>query len=199
MMGRYTRMRSYRDEGVVRTDLPPHSSLETRFDTAFSAPDLFRFSFARPHPYPPLSHVISRCIVGSDGAQAYLWTRHADDVPKLWVDSDVSTVVAGATGISSGAAHTIARLLLPRVGGWALDQMRDLSVVGEVQIGGIACHKVAGSNPRGEPCEIVVEVESLLLRRLSHGPGQLTQEEERWAIRVDELLDAESFAVPAVT
>lgn len=199
LTARYGAMCSYRDRGVVRRQIEGgQSPIEMPFETAFLAPDRFRFSFDRPHPSPDLRHSVNRFIVGCDGVTSYFHARYYEQPAVLRVEKDVASAVAGATGISSGAAHTIARLLLPKVGGFALRELRELHSLGEVAVDGVVCHRLAGVHALGYRCELLVEKSSLLLRSLWTDLEELrVQEEARWAIRVDEPVDVELFSVPS--
>ena len=110
---RYSRLRTYRDRGAVYGELGTEGpAVEMTFETAYASPNLFRFAFDSPHPFQPLKHLITRCVVGCDGTQSYLRIEYPGEPADLRIADDVATVVAGATGISGGSVHTIARLLL---------------------------------------------------------------------------------------
>jgi hypothetical protein len=192
---RYAAMRSYQDRGVVRNWLMPgEPPIETPFETSYSAPNLFRFSFDCPHPFPPLAHIVTRYVVGFDGHRAYVWRQHADDAPELDVASDISMMVGGVACVSSGASHIITRLLLPQVGGIALRDLRDLSVVGGETVDGVPCRRVSGTHPKGQGWVMVIERESNLLRSVARGAKDIVQQHQ--AIQVNESIDVSTFAVP---
>jgi hypothetical protein len=44
------------------------------------------------------------------------------------LEESLKLAVAGATGISGGSAHTIARLLLPEIGGFSLSKLADVNL-----------------------------------------------------------------------
>jgi len=190
---RYSRLDSYCDRGAVygesRTDGP---YAEVTFETAYVRPNLFRFAFESPHPFPALSHLIWRCVVGCDGARSYLRIEPPGKPADLRFEDNVATVVAGATGISGGSAHTIARLLLGTVGGLSLTDLRDWTISGSTVVDDIACHQLVGKHPFGHEWGLVVERDSLLLRSLSNG----TQRQVRQDIHVDGEIQPETFRAP---
>jgi hypothetical protein len=192
---RYAAMRSYQDRGVVRSWLRPGElPIEMPFETAYSAPNLFRFRFDSPHPFPPLAHIVTRYVVGSDGHRAFLWRQHGDDAPALDTASDLSVMVRGVVGVSNGASHIITRLVLPQVGGLALCDLRHLLVIGDEVVDGVPCRRVSGTHPQGQGWVMVIERESSLLRSVARGARDVVQEHH--AIKVDESIDASAFAVP---
>ena len=198
MSERYSRFRTYRDRGAVHQELRTEGpTLELPFETAYVRPNLFRFAFGCPHPFPPLRHLVTRCVVGCDGDRSYLCMEHPGEPADLQITKDTALVVGGATGISGGSAHTIARLLLPGVDGLALTDLRDWTLCGTTLVDDITCHRVVGVPPSGEQWEILVEKESLLLRSLSHSLGGVrTQRQIRHDIQVDGEIPAETFVVP---
>jgi hypothetical protein len=200
LLERYAGMRTYRDRGVVRRKLDAElPAVELTFETAYASPDLFRFAFQSPHPFPPLKHVVSNYVVGCDGGHAYVWVQHHDEAATLEMVPDVGRAVAGATGISGGSAHTIARLLIGSVGGRRLSDLRDWTVVEDSVFDGIACHRVVGMHRLGEPWELEIERESGWLRSLSHGVGSAwTSRQMRHDIHVNEELPRDTFALPVV-
>ncbi len=201
LAARYGGMQTYRDDGIIRSWLSPEDDpIEMPFETVYERPNRFRFAFDSPHPYPPLKHIITRYVVGSDGHRAFLYRQHAEDTPKLDVSQDLAMAVHAIVGVSCGASHIIARLLLPQIGGPALSDLQDLTVAGQVEIAGLLCHRVVGSHVgtherKQQPWEIVIERDSSRLRAVTRGVKYTVQEHR--AIRVDEPIDARLFAIPS--
>ena len=194
LVDRYRRLHSYRDEGVV---LQPDSFPEVRFKTSFVAPELFRFEFSTAHPFPGLRHRVTKHVVGSDGRRAYDFEVRPGRDGVLRIVSDVGMAVAGATGISSGAAHTIARLLIPSVGGLALTDLRDWRADGETVVDGQQCVRLVGIHPRGGAWEIAVDKALGLLRSVAHDIEEDGRQLQiRRSITVDDELDDDAFSVP---
>lgn len=197
MVERYAAMDSYSDTGVVRQRLdmvePP---FEIAFSTAFKKPWLFRFEFATPHPYPPLRHNITKHVVGFDGTTAYFATNEPEaESFDVEVEDDISLAVAGATGISGGAAHTIARLLLPDIGGLSVLDLVGVQLKADVVFDGCVCSVIAAQHPRDRrPLELWIEKDTVLLRKLITGDG--STEEVRQGIQVNAPPDAALFQAP---
>jgi hypothetical protein len=128
MAATYAGCRSYRDAGVVQNTFTSkgegsaagaldhagrvtHSSLA--FRTVFVRPGKFRFeytqgSFGRLH----------RFIIWEDGADVRTWWDIKPGVERV---GSLMRAIAGGTGISSGSAHTVPRMLMPlQIGGAVL-------------------------------------------------------------------------------
>jgi hypothetical protein len=78
--------------------------------------------------------------------------------------------IAGATGVSSGSALTVPRLLLPEVmqGAWSLTDLQDVHLANDATI--------VGLDRSGGTYTITIDPESLLIRRIAEkrppdGPG----------------------------
>lgn len=170
--------------------------LETKFSTSFKKPSLFRFEFASPHPYPPLRHIITRHVIGSDGTTAYSLHKEHEAAARVEIEESLSMAVAGATGISSGSAHTIGRLLFPEVNGLSLMDLVGPFRKRERQFQGVTCYCIGAKHPRGPTLELWIEKKTLLLRKLVHNAGKVPSEELRQGIRVDQPVKNSIFAVP---
>jgi len=193
----YAQISSYRDTGVVRQWFKPKQPpLETNFSTSFRKPSLFRFEFSSPHPYPPLRHIITRHVIGSDGATAYFLRKEHRGPARLEIEENLSIAVAGATGISSGSAHTIGRLLLPEIGGLSLMDLVGPFRKRQCRLNGVTCYWISAKHPRGPRLEIWIEKKTLLLRKLRHNAGDVPGEELRQNIRVNRPLKKSIFRVP---
>ncbi len=191
MVARYASLTSYVDTGEVRTRLATSGAVyRVRFSTLYQKPSFFRFSFFRPHPHPPLGHLVTEHVVGCDGHHAYSLVRRHDGAPAERSDQALGAAVARATGISSGSAHTIGRLLLPEVGGLSILDLRDPKLNPDVELDGVACYSVTARSARGGARELWIEKERLLLRRITGARS----EELRENIQVDEALGENLFA-----
>jgi outer membrane lipoprotein-sorting protein len=138
----YESCKSYRDSGAVKTvytsaEGPGHTQ-EQSFKTAFVRPDRFRFEFTEESPRGQ-----KRYIVWTDGDEAATWW---DIRPGIEREESLGMALAGATGVSSGSAHTIPRLLLPdEVGGRALAELRQAERIENGQMYGRTCFRIRGS------------------------------------------------------
>lgn len=107
---KYRNATSYRDHGTVIQFEENGEDEEYRktFKTAFVRPDRFRFEWSEPWP---MSGRVRR-VVWSDGKETRTWWeiplgRDLDEK-----DADLDMAIAGATGVSSGAANTIPSILM---------------------------------------------------------------------------------------
>jgi len=138
----YASCSSYRDTGVAVT-LLGSMTMTTAFKTAFVRPDRFRFEY---HQRPSRLLPGSRMIVWKERADVRVWWTVGG---KVEAKESLDLALAGATGVSSGTAHTIPRLLMPRVvSGLSLAELRGLSIVGEGNVAGDVCVRIRGQHPR---------------------------------------------------
>ena len=194
----YAQMSSYRDDGVVIQKLPTAQGsvpYVTQFSTVYLKPNLFRFKFASPHPYPPLAHVISTHICGFDGATVYLWTQHHDKPAKVQLEARFGMAVAGATGISGRSVNTIASLLFPELVGVRITDLKQAMMDDDEDFEGTRCHVVRAQNPGGYEETIWVDHTTLTIRKAARG-SQFPSEEIRRNIRVNEPIEAQIFVRP---
>lgn len=192
----YKAMTSYADAGTVIQRLQPDDpELRTEFSTLYAEPNLLRFEFSRSHPYPPLRHIVTRHVIGFDGFGAYALRQEHDMPPTLQTRRDLSHAMAGSAGISSGAAHTIARLLLPEVEGLSILDLVDPRLIDEARVDGALCHRVRAHLPKGGERELFFEPDSLLLRRILTIREKMTTDEIRRDIRVNRPMDDALFII----
>lgn len=188
----YAGCRSYRDTGDVHSrflgkpGLPEYEK-HRPFRTAFVRPDRFRFEFANQFP---------------GGTELYRFIVHAaGDVVQSWWDvrpgverpASLGLALAGATGVSGGAAHTVPALLMAEVvRGRRLTDLTELARLDDEDLDGEACYRLRGrppapSGPQAEtanrvfremtgmepptafePVELWIDRRTLLLRRLEN-------------------------------
>jgi hypothetical protein len=176
----YASMNSYMDSGYVTTTFVETGRLRRiSFSTLYQKPSLFRFAFSTPHPHPPLNYIVTQHVVGFDGIEGYSLTKKYDSSQALKSINSLELVVAGATGISSGSAHTIGRLLLPEVGGLSILELVSPQLEDEMDIDGITCYSIAARHPQGGEWELWIEKEALLLRKVIRADGLARNEEVR--------------------
>jgi outer membrane lipoprotein-sorting protein len=158
----YAGCSSYQDTGVVETTFDETTSgrIEKKpFKTYFQRPTLFRFEWIDYSPYKD-----GRLnIVWSNGKEAFTYWQ-PDRYEK---EESLSMGIAGATGISSGAAHTLSRLLMEDImSGFALTDLTDLSIVGSEQFEGEWCYRISGKHPSGSLYELWIGKSDYLVRKL---------------------------------
>ncbi len=183
MHAKYAAMSSYQDRGVVLTKFPSKPvANETTFATFFQRPDRFFFEWTTHHPYSGFRHLLTRRVIWSDGAGAFLFS---DEDGSVAIKENLVMAIAGATGVSSGAAHTVSALLMTDVGGFTLTQLQRLTLA-EDEYDGTQCYRIGGYHPYGDFYEVFVSVHDLLLRRVSHPDRDgVSSDELRNDIRVD--------------
>lgn len=195
MVALYASLISYSDTGHVRTKIMASGLVHRKwFSTLYQKPSSFRFTFFCPHPYPQLSHIVTQHVVGFDGSEGYRLTKRPDDAQPLRSSGSLHMALAGATGISSGAAHTIGRLLLPAVGGLSILDLLNPRFNDETAIDGTVCHSITAEFPQGGERELWIEKDSLLLRKVIGLRETGRSEEVRENICVNEALEGRLFA-----
>lgn len=192
----YASLTSYVDTGMVTTRISQNGLLtRTVFSTLYQKPSLFRFTFFRPHPHPPASHIITEHAVVTDGSESYsLWKRYEDREASKSV-MGLSMAVVGATGISSGSAHTIGKLLFPQVSGASILDLVNPRFTGDTEIDGIVCYSITAQHPKMGERELLVEKESCLLRKVIQFTEIFRSEEVRENISLNQPLALGLFAV----
>jgi hypothetical protein len=182
---RYAALGSYSDTGEVTRKLATGLIHRMTFSTLYRRPSFFRFTFFKPHPYPPLGHLVTEHSVGHDGTVGYSVAKRPDGTLDRESPISLELAVAGAAGISSGAAHTIGRLLLQEVQGLGLLDLVDARLGDDVLIDGKSCHSVTARNPKGDwREELWIEKDSYLLRRRITRSGQSESVEVRENISI---------------
>nr|WP_143028984.1 hypothetical protein [Massilia sp. PDC64] len=190
---RYRMLDSYADEGYVRREGSTRPD-ECWFETQFSRPGLFRFQFSRPHPYPPLRHLVTKVVIGSDGTTAYFRVEHDGSVRRNDIEENLGLAVAGATGISKGTAHTIGNLLLECVGGFSLSMLNRPRFRRSREFHGDYCGRITGIHPGGGRVTLWFGASDLLLRKIVR--HRTRSEEVRKNIRTDQSIDQAVFHMP---
>ncbi len=159
----YAACDTYRDEGLVTTtfiDEDGERVVEKPFKTAFVRTDRFRFEYSERDG----DTETTQFVVWSDGEGAYVWAGFEPDVRRY---RSMSNGVAAATGVSSGSAHTVPRLLMPDdIGGFALSELEEVEMLGEEQIDGVTTSKIQGKKECDGWWTLWIDKESGLLRRL---------------------------------
>ena len=194
----YASMSSYADEGVVLQPIviPELSTVvKSQFSTAILKPDLFRFKFSRPHPYPPLSHIVTTSVYGFDGTVAYSWVKFPGKASELRIERNLQMVVAAATGVSTRSVRTIAELMFPAIGGSLISALKSAVVAEDEDFEGARCHVIRGQDPVGNDVAYWIDHTTLTLRKTVRG-GPYPSEEIRRNIQVNEPIDVRIFESP---
>ncbi len=158
----YASCRSYRDEGIVETVYVKEGGDQTRrlsFSTRFVRPDRFRFEYGHhdSDQYAPA------CIIWQKRDRVRDWQVSL----KPQAVGELSFAIAGATGVSSGSAHTIPCLLIPNVClTLGLSELDDIALAGEETLDGTVCVKLKGNKSNLTRITLWVERESRLVRKI---------------------------------
>lgn len=191
---RYRALQVYSDQGYVITRLPGHDEFICSFQTALGPKGDFRFAFQRPHPYWRLRHKISRHIVGRAHGQAYFASARSGAAMTVETWPDLVIPIAAATGISSGAGHTIGRLLFPEIGGWSLAELKRPRLRSPQWLDGVLCYRVTGLQGRRR-MSVFAGMHDLLIRKIAARNG--SHEEVRQALDLDTVQPDDFFEVPS--
>jgi outer membrane lipoprotein-sorting protein len=198
MVSVYDKANSYQDVGIVQrssASKPDVFNLVNSFKTFFVRPAHLRFQWAEIEFREPEESN----IIWSDGTGVFSYSH----LMGLEKEESISMAVAGATGISSGAAHTVTTLLIPDVSGFRITEMKGLTLLREENFEGTGCFVVRGYHPFGFPIDIWVGKNDFLLRRMRQRSGDdgEIEEEIRRDVKLDEAIPASVFqyTVPSKT
>jgi len=152
----YATCKSYRDSGVVTNDFNPQHIEVKPFRTAFVRPDQFRFEYDDATPEKPF-------IVWAKAGEVRTWWYIKQGVKR---QRSLEEGIAGATGVSGGAAHTIPTLLLPaQIGGRKLTSMTDLNRLPDEGLDNTPCFKLQGKFA-DRPTTLWLEKATYLIRQI---------------------------------
>lgn len=166
VVGAYGQCKSYRDSGtsVTRFVGKRPSEEQIEFKTVFRRPEAFRFEYRAKlgDPTNPSPGFEDRMIVHRDKSGVHTWwsIEGGSESPK-----SLSLALAGATGVSSGTAHTIPVLLMPlEIGGRSLGTAGDWSLLSEESEGGVPCCRLKRSKDKGTETIWIDKARFLILR-----------------------------------
>ncbi|MBS2000808.1 MAG: hypothetical protein U0103_11170 [Candidatus Obscuribacterales bacterium] len=122
VLDKYRTCKSYSDEGEVITtssDEKKQPPQQIAFKTFFVRPNYFRFFWQDGYG--------DGNTVWCDGKKSHLYF-----LGKMDEQEHLSAAIAGATGVSSGSAHTIPRILMPdQIAGRSLSDFSSIELVKE--------------------------------------------------------------------
>jgi len=194
VMERYRALQVYSDQGHVITRWTGHDEFICSFQTALGPKGDFRFAFQPPRPYWRLRHTISRYMVGRVRGQAYFASARSGGAMTVETWPDLLIPIAAATGISSGAAHTIGRLLFPEISGWSLAELKRPRLRSPKWVDGVLCYQVTGLRGRRR-MSVFVGMHDLLIRKIAARNG--SREEIRQALDLETVHPDEFFEAPS--
>lgn len=154
--------KSYHDSGVVKTVFvraTGNRTVEKPFATAFVRPDRFRFEYKEKAG----DGQERRYIVWRKGKEVQTWW---DVKPGVQKPESLGLALAGATGVSSGSAHTVPALLLPEeVEGWRLMDMTEAKRVDDAKFDNVDCFRIEGKCA-DSPTTLWIDQKTFLVRRI---------------------------------
>lgn len=195
MRAAYAALRSYSDTGVVLTHMPRNDlPNETTFRSVFARPGLFRFEWTSHHAYPPLRHIKFNSVIWSNGDGAYFWSDWGGNGETLEKQDSLEMAVAAATGVSHGAAHTIASLLLPPMGRTIGEGVTWDGKTTVEDVEGVACHHFTGQHKGLGHFELWVGKDDYLVRKVTSRRAGILSEEIRRNIQLNVEIPERTFA-----
>jgi len=182
----YATAKSYEDVGLVQ-DIPSGGSTPepvNSFKTYFVRPGKFRFEWEDVFPAG------ERNILWSEGKGVFAYWSWAG----LEKQESLEMAIAGATGVSRGAAHTVPTLLMKEIGGFRLNELQRLALVREERFEDTDCYVVRGFHPFGFPIDIWIAKSDFLIRREreTNNDGRV-EEEIRRSINLNQPIASEVF------
>src|ERR1035437_4357992 len=186
MAATYATCKSYRDSGVVTNFFSPQHIDVKPFRTAFVRPDQFRFEYDDPDPEKPY-------VVWAKGDAVRTWWHVR---PGVQTPSSLGLGIAGATGVSSGSAHTIPTLLLPdQIGGRSMASLTDLTRLPDEAVDDTLCFKLQGKFA-DQPTTLWLEKETYVIRRIVED-SKLTRTTTVYRPEVDKEIPANELEFKA--
>jgi outer membrane lipoprotein-sorting protein len=186
MAATYATCKSYRDSGVVTNFFSPQHIDVKPFRTAFVRPDQFRFEYDDPDPEKPY-------VVWAKAGEVRTWwyIKPGEQNPP-----SLGRGIAGATGVSSGSAHTIPNLLLPdQIGGRSMASLTDLTRLPDEAVDDTLCFKLQGKFA-DQPTTLWLEKETHLIRRIVED-SKLTRTTTVYRPEVDKEIPANELEFKA--
>lgn len=184
---------SYQDTGMV--EIAYHEATSGRiekmpFKTYFKRPNLLRFEWTDYNPWAEGR----TSIVWSNGKEVFTYWE-PDRYEK---EETLSLGVAGASGISHGAAHTVPRLLVEEITGFKLTELTNLSLANDEEVEGELCYHIKGKQPFSDSIyDLWVSKRDFLLRKVrnqsKYDNYYTIQEEVRRNIRINQPIASAVF------
>ncbi len=113
-------------------------------------------------------------------------------------EKSLEMAVAGATGISSGTAHTIGELLFDEVGGSSFLDLKRIRFRRTREIDGVHCVAISGLHPNGGRITAWFGVDDLLLRRKLRKHSRGKTDELRFRVESDSDCSLDFFCIPKI-
>jgi len=145
VLSKYKSMDTYSSTGTIVCDLDTGGKVQmtTTFSIKMKKPNNFLITWSQVGMMP--GGMPQAGAAWSDGTQSYLYMGALNSYSKV---SDCTSALAGATGISGGAAYTIPSLFLPAFmdKGSGFQRLKNLEIEKSEAIGGEDCYVISGSS-----------------------------------------------------
>lgn len=192
----YQSLSSYRDRGrtvqTLKSSPSDPATLVIEFTTVFERPSKFRFSWTSTENFGDGPYT-SKEAIWSDGIK--VWSSSEEKTVPV-AEESFSMAVAGADGVTRGAAHEIFRLLTDNVSGFRFDQLQGLKIVRSETVSGVDCYVVRGIQYDVDNYELWVGKQDQLIRKgVNTQPDGNTATFERMAIVVDQPVPDVDFTL----
>ena len=163
MVSVYASCNNYADEGRVETIFFQNSGRSWTsvkpFATAFVRPSRFRFEFENTD-----HNRSSHYVVWQEGASVKSWWTIKPETRSF---ENLAFALAGAAGVSSGAAINIPSMLLSSLGDTnRIRSLSQLNLTGEEKVGDQTAYKVEGKDRRNNLVTIWIDKERFLLLKI---------------------------------
>jgi outer membrane lipoprotein-sorting protein len=159
---KYSTIESYKDWGVVETKIK-----KVKFETYYVRPNLFLFKWES-------SYRIQNKVAYNRYYQIWLnnegaYTLHDYNKPDSVIEKEesIGMAIAGATGISSGAAYKIGSLLMDEPDGWLVANPNVPEIIGVEKIRDNECYHIKDIHPRtNTEYHLWIDTHSYLVHRV---------------------------------
>lgn len=195
----YRSFHSYRDSGVLvwrHVGEEQQIPREIHFATYFtrSLPTLFRFDWSKHHPHLPLRHLVTKSVLLSNSEGVFRW----DDSDNRLVRKDsLEMAIAGAMGVSMGAASHISTLLIPDFSNLSLTlKLNHLTATEIIATGpdGKSSHlRLTGTCSERGRVRLIVRQQDDLITNYRYSDGKIILERFHWETRCNEDFSNEIF------
>ncbi len=163
MVSVYASCNNYADEGRVETIFFQNSGRSRTsvkpFSTAFVRPSRFRFEFENTD-----NNRSSHYVVWQEGASVKSWWTIKPETRSF---ENLAFALAGAVGVSFGAAINVPSMLMSSLGGTnRMQSLSQLELKGEQQVGDQTAYKVEGKDRRNNLITLWIDKERFLLLKI---------------------------------
>lgn len=160
----YAKAETYQDTGVVETIMDLGNRKQTMTQT-FSI--VFRRASSIKIEWIDIMFggQKSRFVLWSDGKLTQTFWEQLNQVQK---SQSLMMGIAGATGVSGGAAHTIPSMLLKDLHMSALSVLTDVKLLKEEVFEDVECYVIVGKHPAGFDYTLWIGKSDYLLRKLEY-------------------------------